>query len=54
MEKLLTVKEVAEKLVVGEHRVRELLNDGELKGAKIGNWRIRKEDLEEYIESRMQ
>ena len=54
MDKLLTVKEVAEKLNVGVWRVRELLNNAELKGAKIGNWRIRKEDLEEYIESRMQ
>lgn len=48
----LTVKDVAEKLDVSEYTVRYYLKKGELKGTKIGGWRIKPNDLEAFIRSR--
>jgi len=46
------VKEVAKKLGVTEDWVRDLIQAKELKATKIKQWRIKPEDLEEFIESR--
>jgi len=47
---LLTPKEVAEKLRVSEQTVLRWLRNGKLKGVKAGRlWRIREEDLQEFI-----
>jgi len=47
---LLTPKEVAEKLKVSEQTVLRWLRNGKLKGVKAGRlWRIREEDLQEFI-----
>ncbi|MCA9407431.1 MAG: helix-turn-helix domain-containing protein [Candidatus Omnitrophica bacterium] len=48
----LTVRQVAEKLDVTEEWVRDLINAKEIKAVKIGKWRIKPEDLDEFINSR--
>ena len=47
---LLTVTEVAKMLRVNRNHIYKLINDGELKAVKIGSIKVRKTDLEEYIE----
>ena len=52
---ILTVAEVMELLYVGKNTVYRLLQDGALKGFRIGKtWRIPKFCLEEYIISKNQ
>ena len=47
---VLSVSEVAEYLGVGKNRVYELLNDGSLKGFRMGaTWKISRMALETYI-----
>ena len=47
---VLSVSEVAEYLGVGKNRVYELLNDGNLKGFRMGStWEISRMALESYI-----
>ena len=47
---VLSVSEVAEYLGVGKNRVYELLNDGSLKGFRMGaTWKISRMALEIYI-----
>ena len=47
---ILTVENICELLFVGRNRVYELLNDGSLKGFRVGRtWRIPKASLETYI-----
>ncbi len=48
----LTVEQAAEKLGLTEERVRELINLKQIRATKIGRWRIRPEDLEEFIRAR--
>ena len=51
MEKVYTVKQVADLLQVREYTVAEYLRQGKLKGFKVGNrWRIKEEDLKEFVE----
>ena len=47
--KLLTIKQVAEILQVSERTVFRYIKDGKLKATKIGQWRIKKEDLDKFI-----
>jgi len=52
-ERFYTIKEVAELLKVSDGGVRKWLKTGKLKGIKLGRiWRIKKSDLEEYINER--
>lgn len=45
-----TVNELAKMLKVATQTVYRLLESGELKGVKVGRvWRVRREDLEEYL-----
>jgi excisionase family DNA binding protein len=47
---MLTVEEVADILRVSTQTVRRLIDDGELKALRVrGQWRVRREDLDEYI-----
>jgi len=48
----LTVPEVAEKLGLTDEWIRDLIRKKEIKAVKIGQWKIKPEDLEEFIESR--
>jgi len=50
--KYLTVREAAKKLDLTEERVRELINLGQIRAAKIRKWRIKPEDLDEFIKAR--
>ena len=52
LKKYLTVRQVANKLDITEEWVRDLIKAKEIKAIKIGKWRIKPEDLEEFIESR--
>ena len=48
---LLTTKEVAEKLRLSEEAVRRLLRSKRLRGYIVqGSWRVKPEDLNEYLE----
>ena len=51
MEKLLTMKEVAELLQVSEKTVKRIMERGELAGAKVGRaWRFTPADVKDYVE----
>ena len=46
----MSVTDVSEALFIGKNRTYELLNEGELKGFRIGRvWKIPKESVREYI-----
>jgi len=50
--KYLTVREVAKKLDVTEDWIRDLIQAKELKAVKMGKWRIKPQDLQNFIDSR--
>jgi len=50
--KYLTVSEVAKKLDITEEWVQDLISRKEIKAVKIGQWKIKPEDLDEFIKSR--
>lgn len=52
LRKYLTVPEVAKKLDISEEWVRDLIARKEIKAVKIGQWKIKPKDLEEFIKSR--
>lgn len=49
---LYTVAEVAEILGVSEKSVRDFINAGEIEAIKVGQWRIAREAVEEFLEAR--
>ncbi len=52
LKKYLTVPQVAKKLDITEEWVRDLIRMKQLKAYKIGQWKIKPEDLIRFIESR--
>ncbi|MFE0258392.1 helix-turn-helix domain-containing protein [Streptomyces sp. NPDC059010] len=49
-EEVLTVKQVAEILKISEKTARKKLNNGEIKGFKVGReWRVSAEKFNEYL-----
>jgi len=48
----LTVRHVAEQLGLTEYRIRELIREKQIRATKIGQWRIKPQDLEEFIKAR--
>jgi excisionase family DNA binding protein len=48
----LTVPEVAEKLGLTDEWIRDLIRKKEIKAVKIGQWKIKPDDLEEFINNR--
>lgn len=48
----LTVEQVAKQLGLSEYRVRELIREKQIRDTKIGQWRVKPEDLENFIKSR--
>ena len=48
----LTVEQVARQLGLSEYRVRELIREKQIRATKIGQWRVRPEDLKKFIQSR--
>ncbi len=49
-DKLLTIREVAKILRVSERSVNRYIEAGRLKASKIGQWRIKQSDLNEFLE----
>ena len=48
----LTVRQVSKQLGLTEYRIRELIREKQIRATKIGQWRIKPEDLESFIKSR--
>ena len=48
----LTVEEVAKQLGLSEYRVRELIREKQIRAVKIGQWKMKPEDVKEFIRSR--
>lgn len=48
----LRVEQVAKQLGLSEYRVRELIREKHIRATKIGQWRVKPEDLTEFIKSR--
>lgn len=50
---ILTIAQTAEYLKVSEKTVRRLIKYGDIVASKVGerNWRIRKQDIEEYLKN---
>jgi len=48
----LTVEQVAKQLGLSEYRVRELIREKQIRATKIGQWRVKPEDLKEFINKR--
>lgn len=48
----LTVEQVARRLGLSEYRIRELIREKQIRATKIGQWRIKPKDLEEFIRAR--
>ena len=48
----LTVERVAKQLGLSEYRVRELIREKHIRATKIGQWRVKPEDLKEFIKAR--
>lgn len=48
----LTVEQVAKQLGLTEYRIRELIREKQIRATKIGQWRIKPEDLGAFIKSR--
>ena len=48
----LTVRKIAKQLGLTEYRIRELIREKQIRATKIGQWRIKPEDLEEFIKAR--
>jgi len=52
LKEYLTVKQVANNLDITEEWVRDLIKAKQIRAVKIGKWRIKQEDLDEFINSR--
>ena len=49
MDKLLTLKETAKILRVSERTIMRYLKAGKLKGSKAGQWRIKENQLNDFL-----
>ena len=49
-DKLLTIEEVAEILRVSSRSVNRYIESGRLKASKLGVWRIKRSDLDKFLE----
>lgn len=50
--KYLSVKDIADKFGVTDEWIRDLIQAGKIKATKIGQWRVKPEDLKKFIKSR--
>ena len=53
MDKLLTIREVAEILRVSERSVNRYIESGRLRASRIGQWRIKQNDLENFLKENL-
>jgi len=49
VDKLLTIKEIAKYLRVSERSVLRYIEAGRLRASRIGQWRIKENDLEKFL-----
>jgi len=49
MEKLFTIKEIAKYLRVSERSILRYIEAGRLRASRIGQWRIKESDLENFL-----
>lgn len=55
LDEVLTIREVANLLKIGERTAYSMAQNGELPGFKVrGQWRFRRSDLDAWIERQMQ
>ena len=55
MSKLLTLKEVCERLRLHENTVREYINEGKIPAIKLDRvWRVEEKDLDVFLSNRKQ
>jgi excisionase family DNA binding protein len=52
LEKKLIGKKVAKQLGLSEYRIRELIREKKIRAVEVGQWRIKPEELENFIRSR--
>lgn len=52
IQKYLTVEQVAKQIGLTEYRIRELIREKHIRATKIGRWRIKPEDLEDFVKAR--
>ena len=48
----LTVRQIAKELGLTEYRIRQLIREKQMRATKIGQWMVKPEDLQEFVESR--
>jgi len=48
----LTVRQISKQLGLSEYRIRELIREKQIRAVKIGQWRVKPADLEEFVKSR--
>ena len=48
----LTVRQVAKELGLTEYRIRQLIREKQIRATKIGQWRMKPQDLKEFIKQR--
>ena len=48
----LTVEQIAKQLGLSKYRVRQLIREKQIRAVKIGQWKIKPEDLDRFIKSR--
>jgi len=53
IDKLLTIREVATILRVSERSVNRYIESGRLKASRIGQWRIKQSDLDEFLKENL-
>lgn len=47
-----TVRQVSKKLGLTEYRISQLIREKQIRATKIGQWRTKPEDLEEFIKAK--
>jgi len=52
LKRYLTVRQVAKQLGLGEYRICELIREKHIRAVKIGQWRVKPEDLKAFIRAR--
>jgi len=48
----LTVRQVAKELGLTEYRIRQLIREKQIRATKIGQWKIKPNDLRDFIKAR--
>lgn len=48
----LTVRQVAKELGLTEYRIRQLIREKQIRATKVGQWRIKPEDLRKFLKDR--